>query len=37
MIFHETQYFSSWVYLLPAGVLVILLAALVLFCGLRRR
>jgi hypothetical protein len=34
MMFHETQYFSSWVYLLLAGVLIVLLAVVVLFCRL---
>jgi hypothetical protein len=31
MIFHEIQFFSSWVYVLMVGVLVVLLAVLVLF------
>ena len=31
MMFDETQYFSSWVYLLIAGVLVFLLGAVALF------
>jgi hypothetical protein len=34
MMFHETQYFSSWVYLLLAGVLIVLLGVVVLFCRL---
>lgn len=34
MMFHETQYFSWWVYLLLAGVLTVLLAVVVLFCRL---
>jgi hypothetical protein len=31
MLFHEIQYFSSWVYVLMVGVLVVLLAVLILF------
>jgi hypothetical protein len=34
MTFHETQYFPWWVYLLLAGVLIVLLAVVVLFCRL---
>jgi len=34
MMFHEIQYFSWWVYGLIAGVLLVLLAAVVLFCRL---
>jgi hypothetical protein len=34
MMFHETQYFSWWVYLLLAGVLIVLLAVVVFLCRL---
>jgi len=34
MLFHETQYFSWWVYLLLVGVLIVLLGVVVLFCRL---